>query len=87
MNFSNMKHVSSHNAQTGNKYKTEKSGKKGENMKNVHVRNWIKIHSAYTARSRSSRAEFFTAFLSTSSTGPPSNYVVETVSRKSANWR
>jgi hypothetical protein len=36
----------------------------------------------YTMRSRSSRTEFFTAFLPTPSTGPRLNYVVETASFK-----
>jgi len=42
---------------------------------------------AYTLRSKGSRTEFFTAILPTPSTGPQLNYVVETVSHKSANWR
>ena len=43
-----MKHMSSHNAETGNTYKTEKSGKEGENMKHGNVRNWIKIYIPHT---------------------------------------
>ena len=31
----------------------------------------------YKVQSKGSRTEFFTAFLPTPSTGPPSNYVVE----------
>jgi hypothetical protein len=41
----------------------------------------------YTGRSKGSRTEFFTVFLATLSTGPRLNYVVETVSHKSSNWR
>jgi len=41
----------------------------------------------YTVLFKDSRTEFFTAFLPTPSTGPRLNYVVETVSIKSANWR
>jgi len=41
----------------------------------------------YTVRSKGSRTEFFTAFLPMPSTGPRLNYIVETVSHKSANWR
>jgi len=41
----------------------------------------------YTVRSKGSWTEFFTVFLPTPSAGPRMNYVVETVSHKSANWR
>ena len=41
----------------------------------------------YPVRSKGSRTEFFTAFLPLPSTGTRLNYVVETVSHKSANWR
>jgi hypothetical protein len=47
----------------------------------LRINNWT-----YTVRSKGSRTEFFTAFLPTPSTGPWLNYVVETVSHKSANW-
>jgi hypothetical protein len=40
-----------------------------------------------TVRSKGYRTEFFTAFLPTPSTWPRLNYVAETVSHKSANWR
>jgi len=41
----------------------------------------------YTVQSKDSRTEFFTAILPTPSTEPRLNYVVQTVSHKSANWR
>jgi len=42
---------------------------------------------AYTVKSRVFRTEFFTAFLPMPFTGQRLNYVVETVSHKSTNWR
>jgi len=45
------------------------------------------VPTNYTVRSKVSHIEFFTTFLPTASTGPRLNYVIETVSHKSANWR
>jgi len=56
----------------------------------TYIRTYIYTHTythTYTLRSKGSWTEFFYPFTTTPSTGPRLNYVVETVSHKSANWR